>query len=137
MTRLRWFILSLCATVLCLYWAEAIASQSAGAAPVVAERPIPFKSSDETSTGAIVFRVVAGLGVVLVVGIVVLAALRKFVPMVSTIAPHGSPRVIELIELRRLTPRLTIILVEVQGSRYLLAQSGDRLIPLVPSPAKN
>jgi len=129
-------ILSLCAAVLCSYCIATVASQSGDAAPAASERHIPFKSSDETSSGVIMFRVVAGLGVVLVIGVVALVALRKFVPMVSSVTPPGSTREIELIELRRLTPRLTLFLVEVHGIRYLFAQSGDSLIPLAPSPPK-
>jgi len=113
-----------------------VASLSGSAEPVASERHIPFKSSDEASTGTILLRVVAGLGVVLVIGYAALVALRKFVPMLSTVTPPGSKREIELIELRRLTPRLTLFLVEVQGSRYLFAQSGDHLVPLAPSPPK-
>ena len=132
----RRLILPLCVAVLCSYGIAAVASQNGSTAPVASERHIPFKSGDETSTGATVLRVVAGLGVVLVIGVVALVALRKFVPMVSSVTPPGRTREIELIELRRLTPRLTLFLVEVHGTRYLFAQSGDRLVPLTPSPPK-
>lgn len=132
----RWVLIAFYITALGSYCNESLAAPAPAANPVVAERPIPFKSSDETDTGALVFRVVLVLGLVLAIGVVALLVLRKYIPMTSALKAPGVAREIELVELRRLSPRLTLYLIEVHGTRYLLAQSGDRLVPLSPAPPK-
>jgi flagellar biogenesis protein FliO len=134
---MRWWLGAICAATLLSHCFEAVASTEGDAASATAERHIPFKSGEAVGTGTTVLRVAAGLGVVLVIGIVGLVLLRKYVPMVSSATSPGSNKEIELIELRRLTPRLTLFLVDVHGVRYLFAQSGDRVVSLTATPPRS
>ncbi|MGD8911375.1 MAG: hypothetical protein PVJ68_01355 [Candidatus Thiodiazotropha sp.] len=50
--------------------------------------------------------------------------------------PHGtSEHRIQLLEVKRLSPRLMLFRVSVHGKTFVLAQSGDRVIELDPSNA--
>jgi flagellar biogenesis protein FliO len=134
---MRWLLGVLCAATLISHCLVAAANPEGDVASVTAERHIPFKSGEAVGTGTTVLRVAAGLAVVLVIGIVGLILLRKYVPNLGSSTAPGSSKVIELIELRRLTPRLTLFLVDVQGVRYLFAQSGDRVVSLTTTPPKS
>lgn len=87
---------------------------------------IPFKNVETVGTST-VLRTVAGLGVVLIVGIAAVYLLRRYFP-----AAHGyksgASRKIDVLEIRRLAPRVTLFLIECEGRRLLLAQSGDRIV---------
>ena len=137
MSRVRRLLGVLCAAILISYCLEAAARPEGDAAPTATERQIPFKSGEAVGTGATVLRVAVGLGIVLAIGVVGLALLRKYVPMMSSVKTLGTSKEIELIELRRLTPRLTLFLVDVQGVRYLFSLSGDRVVSLTPIPPKS
>jgi len=73
------------------------------------------------ATGALV------LIAALTFGAAVLA--KRYLPGVRGFSRDGTTR-IQLLESRRITPKLTLLLVEFEGERLLLAQSGDRVSPL-------
>lgn len=87
---------------------------------------IPFKSADGPSGTALAGRVLAGFVVVLIVGIGGVYLLKRYAPGVYSYRAGGGQR-IQIVEIRRVTPRLTLFLVQVDGDEMLLAQSGDRL----------
>jgi flagellar biogenesis protein FliO len=99
------------------------------AADVSARAPaaesIPYRKA-EGGDGAVLVRVIAGLAVVLVVGVAAIFLLRRYFPVAYGHAKDGS-RKIQLLETRRLTPRTTLFAVQFEGRRLLLAQSGDRI----------
>lgn len=104
-----------------------------------AEKRIPFKGSEGSETGVSVLRVVLGFGVVAAVGFGAILAMRRFLPL-SYAGKPAATRNIELVEVRRLTPKLTLFLIQVEGERVLLAQSGDvvtRIHPLQPAGSRS
>ena len=113
-----------------LLW-SAGASQPATAADPIPPPPrsaqaIPFKSA-ETVGASTVLRTVAGLGLVLVIGTAAVYLLRRYLPAVHGYK-SGASQKINVLEIRRLTPRTTLFLIECEGRHLLLAQSGDRIV---------
>jgi flagellar biogenesis protein FliO len=94
------------------------------------DRRIPYKGTGETEVGTSVIRVALGLGLVLIAGVGVVLLLRRYLPASYGGSTGPSVRRIELVEVRRLTPKLTLFLIEVDDARILLAQSGDRIMPM-------
>lgn len=111
------------------------ALESAGAPAATNEgegRRIPYRR-DTADTGDLVARVAVVF--VLLIGIAGagLWAARSF--LFGKAFPRGAGRRIELVEVRRLTPRSNVVLVRVDGRLYLLGQAGDRLMKLDQWPA--
>lgn len=103
-------------------------SAHAQSAEPSAEQRIPFKRSEESTTG-IVLRVFGGLFVAALVGVGVVYLLKNYVPSLQRSTPGGSSQ-IRVLEVRRLTPKVTLFLVEADGARLLLGQSGDSIATL-------
>jgi len=88
--------------------------------------------------GLLMLRAAGGLVLIaaLTFGAAVLA--KRYLPGVRGFSRDGATR-IQLLESRRITPKLTLLLVEFEGERLLLAQSGDRVSSLAshcgPDPA--
>lgn len=97
------------------------------------EQKIPFKRSEESTTG-LAWRIVGGLIVTVLVGVGAIYALKRFLPTTYRAMTPGDSR-IQLLEVRRLTPKTTLFLIEVSGTRLLLAQSGDGITMLHQFPA--
>lgn len=91
-----------------------------------AGEPIPYRKAEGGGDGALLVRVIAGLAVVLAVGVVAIFLIKKYLPVAYGHAKDGS-RKIQLLETRRLTPRTTLFAVQFEGRRLLLALSGDRV----------
>jgi len=92
------------------------------------EAKIPYKAAEADGIGTVV-RVI---GVFLFVALLALAsvyALKRFFPSFYVHSAGGTQH-IRVIETRRLTTRTTLFLVELDGERILLAQSGDRIVNL-------
>ncbi|MBI3900270.1 MAG: flagellar biosynthetic protein FliO [Gammaproteobacteria bacterium] len=102
--------------------------------PPTAVEKIPFKRTQE-STGGIAFRLAGGLVITVLIGIGAIYAMKRYLPSVygQTHAPGGTSR-IQVVETRRLTPKTTLYLVEVDGARLLLAQTGDSIATLHQQP---
>ena len=80
-------------------------------APLRAESPqVPYKQESDTRFGVLILRTAAGLGV-------------------QGFSKDGKTR-IQLVESRRITPKLTLLLIDFEGERLLLAHSGDRVVHL-------
>jgi flagellar biogenesis protein FliO len=92
------------------------------------ERQIPFKQSEESGTG-LVLRVVGGLAVATLVGIGAIFAVRRYPPSAYH-TTFGGPSHVKVVEIRRLTPRTTLFVVDFDGVRLLLGQTGDRIVAL-------
>ena len=92
-------------------------------------RRLEFRHDEGPGLGALLLRAAGGLVLmtVLALGIAVLA--KRYMPAVRGYSADGQSRV-QLLESRRLTPKLTLFVVEFEGRRLLLAQSGDRVVEL-------
>ncbi len=90
---------------------------------------LPFKQQADNDAN-VMARVVGGLVLVILLGYGAVYAVRRYLPSVYAHTTTGQ-RKINVIETRRLTPKTTLFLVEVDGVRLLLAQSGDRLESLL------
>jgi len=98
-----------------------------------AKEPIPFKRDAEALDSGLALRVALALGVVIALGIGGVYALKRFLPG-SLGGVAGASGRIKVLEVRRVTPRLTLFLVEIDGRTIALAQSGDRVRPLPVPP---
>lgn len=101
-------------------------------AAVESEKRIPYKGSEVEGepVSTTIIKLVLGLGVVLTMGVGAIFLLRRYLPGVDVAGKGLARRHIELLEIRRITPRLSVFLIEVDGQRHLLAQSGDRVTPV-------
>ena len=99
-----------------------------------AEQKIPFKRSDESTTG-LAFRVVGGLIVTVLIGFGVLHAVKRFYPTIYRPTISGESG-IHVLEVRRLTPKTTLFLVELSGARLLIGETGDGVRTLYQFPAE-
>jgi hypothetical protein len=116
-------------SVVLLFGPVSPAMAATGDAPVLRAanaETIPYRRAEEGADGAMLLRVIAGLGAVLLVGAGAIYVLKKYLPGAYGIGASG-PQRIRLLEVRRMTPRLTLFAVEFEGKHFLLAQSGDRV----------
>jgi flagellar biogenesis protein FliO len=109
----------------------AFAAAPEGAAP--AKEPIPFKREADALEPGRVLSTALALGLVIAVGIGGIYALKRFLPG-SLGGVAGAPGRIKVLEVRRVTPKLTLLLLEIDGQKIALAQSGDRVRPLELKP---
>lgn len=91
-----------------------------------AKEPIPFRRDAEAVDSGLALRVALALGLVIALGIGGVYALKRFMPA-SLGGAGGAAGRINVLEVRRVTPRLTLFLVEIDGQKIALAQSGDRV----------
>ena len=104
------------------------AAAQAADTPVAADdRSIPYKRTGETGTDVSVVRVVLGLGLVMAIGIGAIFAIRRYLPGSYGASAVPGSRHIDLVEVRRLTPRLTLFLLNVDGEKIVLAQTSETL----------
>jgi len=120
---LKCFMLS-CFLAMQLFVAVA---QAAEAPQSNSDKRIPYKGTGESDIGVSLLRVALGLGFVLVAGVGGVLLLRRYLPASYGGSTGPGIRKIELVEVRRLTPKLTLFLVAVGDKQILFAQSGDRV----------
>jgi flagellar biogenesis protein FliO len=133
------------AIVLGLCLAGGIASPGAHAqeaalqpAPATAASPpdsrrIAFKEDSSADVGSLALRMAGGLALM---GILTFAAAwlaKRYLPGLRGFSSDGHSR-IQLLESRRITPKLTLLVLEFEGRRLLLAQSGEQVIELGTRP---
>ena len=106
----------------------AVAHSASAAAPESAAQRIPFKQSDD-ATGGLLLRVAGSLVVVVLTGVGAVYLLKRYLPAFYHPTFAGSSR-INVIEIRRLTPKTTLFLIELEGVHLLLGQNGDRVTTL-------
>lgn len=97
------------------------------------ESAIPFKRTEEDASTSSLWRVVLSFGAVVALGVGAAYVIRRYIPASVGRAIGGTAR-IEVLEVRRVTPKLTLFLVHADGERILLTQSGDRITSLQLSP---
>jgi flagellar biogenesis protein FliO len=94
---------------------------------------IPFRRDAEAVDSGLALRVALALGLVVALGIGGVYALKRFMPA-SLGGSGGTAGRINVLEVRRVTPRLTLFLVEIDGEKFALVQSGDRVRPITLRP---
>lgn len=106
-------------------------SSNAAAAPTAdqSEARIPYKSSSEEDSAGLGIRVLGGFVLVALIALASIYVLKRFFPSLYVHSAGGSRR-IQVLEIRRLTPKLTLFLIDVDGGQLLLAQSGDHVVKL-------
>ena len=86
---------------------------------------IPYKK-DEGYSGANIVQFLFAFIIVVLIAAVAIFVLRRYyygkIPL-----PKGDAKNINLIETKRISPKLMVFLLDVQGEKVLLAQSGDSI----------
>jgi flagellar biogenesis protein FliO len=105
------------------------AHEPAAAALQPEPRRIAYKEDNSVGVGALALRLSGGLVLMtaLAFGAAVLA--KRYLPGIRGYSLDGKSR-IQLLESRRITPKLTLFVLEFEGRRLLLAQSGERIVEL-------
>jgi flagellar biogenesis protein FliO len=110
--------------------ATAAQNEAAPAATARSEEArIPYKTSSDSDGVGLVTRVIGGFVVVALLALASVYILKRYFPSFY-VHSVGPAKQIRVIEIRRLTARTTLFLVEVDGARLLLAQSGDQVVNL-------
>lgn len=86
---------------------------------------IPFKKEGEVSPSQL-FRIAGAFLFVIALAVGGIYVLRKYLPGVEG-RRNGEGKRVRLLEVRRLTPKTLLFLVEVDGKTLLLSQYGERL----------
>ena len=92
-------------------------------------RRIAFKEESSVGVGALALRLAGGLALMGALAFGAAWAAKRYLPGVRGYSLDGKSR-IQLLESRRITPKLTLFVLEFEGRRLLLAQSGERLVEL-------
>lgn len=109
-----------------------VAQGASVSVPDSPEQRIPFKKSDD-AIGGVLGRVVGSLVIVALVGVGVVYLLKRYLPSLYHPTFAGASR-IKVVEIRRLTPKTTLFLIEIDGAHLLLGQHGDRIATLYERP---
>ena len=96
---------------------------------VRSSRQIAYKQEETGGVGALAMRVGGGLLVMTALAFAAAVLAKRYLPGIRGYSVDGKSR-IQLLESRRITPKLTVFVLEFEGRRLLLAQSGDRLLEL-------
>jgi flagellar biogenesis protein FliO len=117
---------------------SSFAADAGGSAPsaVRDEARIPFKTTGESDSAGVALRVLGGFVIVALLALGAVYALKKYFPSFYVHSTGGTKR-IQVLEIRRLTPRTTLFVVELDGTRLLFAQSGDRITTLHKTPTSD
>lgn len=90
------------------------------------EKSIPFKQVEEGGRAQAV-KVVGAFVFVSLLGIGAIYALKKYAPLGFQREGDQNRRV-KLVETLRVTPKTTLVLIELDGRPILFAQSADRVV---------
>jgi hypothetical protein len=87
---------------------------------------IAFRTEGPPLSG-LLWRAAGALALVTLIAFAVAFVAKRYAPGLRGYSSDGKSRV-QLLETRRITPRLTLLVVEFEGRHLLLAQSGDRVV---------
>lgn len=79
------------------------------------------------SLGGLLLRAAGALALMTLLALAAALLAKRNMPGLKGFSAYGTTRV-QLLESRRLTAKLTLFVVEFDGRRLLLAQSGDRIV---------
>ena len=92
-------------------------------------RRIAYKEDSSVGVGALALRLAGGLVLMAVLAFTAALLAKRYLPGIRGYSLDGKSRV-QLLESRRITPKLTLFVLEFEGRRLLLAQSGERIVEL-------
>ena len=99
----------------------------------VAAQPQPgriaYKQDNTVGVAGLLVRIGGGLLLMTTLALGTALLAKRYLPGIRGYSQDGKHR-IQLLESRRITPKLTLFVLEFEGRRLLLAQSGDRLLEL-------
>ena len=90
---------------------------------------IAYKQDSTVGVAGLLVRVGGGLLLMTMLAVATALLAKRYLPGIRGFSQDGKHRV-QLLESRRITPKLTVFVIEFEGRRLLLAQSGDRLLEL-------
>jgi hypothetical protein len=90
---------------------------------------IAYKEDSAVSVGSLVLRLGGGLVLMATLAFTAAVLAKRYLPGIRGYSLDGQSR-IQLLESRRITPKLTLFVLEFEGRRLLLAQSGERIVEL-------
>jgi hypothetical protein len=92
---------------------------------------ITYKQDNNGSSlgGGLFLRVGGGLLLMTILAFAAAVLAKRYLPGIRGYSTDGKSR-IQLLESRRMTPKLTLFVIEYEGRRLLLAQSGDRVVEI-------
>jgi flagellar biogenesis protein FliO len=125
------FALALIIAPAALWTAQA---QAANHSLAQGEQKIPYKPQSGPGTATLIAQTLLVLAGVIALGFAGVYAMKRYLPFIAGYTEKGQRRV-QVIETRRLTPRATLFLVELDDMIFLLGQSGDRIVNLYQAPA--
>lgn len=99
------------------------------AASQTAPRRIAYKEENSDGFGVLALRLGGGLVLMAILAFAAAVLAKRYLPGVRGYSLDGKSR-IQLLESRRITPKLTLFLLEYEGRQLLLAQSGERIVEL-------
>jgi hypothetical protein len=92
-------------------------------------RPITYRQDSGPGFGGLLLRAAGGLVLITVLTLAITVLAKRYLPGIRGYSLDGRSRV-HLLESRRITSKLTMFVIEFEGRRLLLAQSGDRVVEL-------
>ena len=95
-----------------------------------AEASIPFRE-DEIFASQFLLRVLLVTALGVAIAVAAAWALRRYFHRV--LPTSGSDAEVRLVSFRKLTPRMSVFVIEVDGHRFAVVESGDSLVQ-VPLP---
>ena len=91
---------------------------------------IAYKEDNSgAGVGALLVRVAGGIVLMTALAFAAAVLAKRYLPGIRGYSADGKGR-IQLLESRRVTPKLTLFVIEYEGRRLLLAQSGDRVVEI-------
>lgn len=105
------------------------AHEPAAAALQPEPRRIAYKEDNPVGVGALALRLGGGLVLMATLALATAVLAKRYLPGIRGYSLDGKSRV-QLLESRRITPKLTLFVLEFEGRRLLLAQSGERIVEL-------
>ena len=90
--------------------------------------PIPFKK-EEVFSQTLLFEIGIAVVICVLVILVIALLLKKF--HYGTVVMSKTDKHIEVVEKKRITPKLTLFMVKWEGENILFAQSGDQMTVLM------
>ena len=88
---------------------------------------ITYKTDNTADVGSLALRLVGGLVLMATLTFATAWLAKRYLPGLRGYSSDGQSRV-QLLETRRITPKLTLFVLEFEGRRLLLAQSGERVV---------
>jgi hypothetical protein len=98
-------------------------------AAVALPRQITYKEDNSAGLGDLALRLGGGLVLMAILAFTAAVLAKRYLPGVRGYSLDGRSR-IQLLESRRITPKLTLFVLEFEGRKLLLAQSGERIVEL-------